>query len=280
MESALLHSPVPMVVTVGDLTALKRRSEYLRSGVRVRLRHLAVQRAMRVIVPTESVARDACERLGLEPERIAVIHEAAGEAMHHRPEAEVELARARFELPEDYLLWVGGLRRPDPGNHLTKLAATAREMPLVLVGPAGPWAHELPNVILTGEVSDDELAAIYSGAHALIVPSQHEGFGLPAVEALACHTPVVACEAASLREALGGRATFVEPCDMAALIAAGEAATRPAPAPPPWTSLDAARMTWGVYREAMACVDGPRATGRTLRLRPSGSMGSTLSRPQ
>ena len=65
-------------------------------------------------------------------------------------------------------------------------------MPLVLVGPTGPWAHELPDVHLTGRVTDDELAAIYSGAHALVFPSDDEGFGLPPVEALACGTPVAA----------------------------------------------------------------------------------------
>ena len=75
--------------------------------------------------------------------------------------------------------------------------------------PDAPWAHELPDVILTGQVSDDELAALYSGAHALVFPSDDEGFGLPAVEALACGTPVVACEVPALREVLGERATFV-----------------------------------------------------------------------
>ena len=58
--------------------------------------------------------------------------------------------RARFALPERYLLWVGGLQHPDPAKHVAKLAATPRELPLVLVGSTSPWAHELPDVILTG----------------------------------------------------------------------------------------------------------------------------------
>src|SRR6478736_3084752 len=56
MSGALLHSPCPMVVTVHGLAPLKRRSEHLRGGLRMRLRHLAVQRAARVIVPTRAVA--------------------------------------------------------------------------------------------------------------------------------------------------------------------------------------------------------------------------------
>src|ERR1700720_1221228 len=66
MYGAMLHSPCPQVVTLHRLTALKRRSEQLRNGLRPRLRQLALQRAMRVIVPTHTLANDALEQLGLE----------------------------------------------------------------------------------------------------------------------------------------------------------------------------------------------------------------------
>jgi glycosyltransferase involved in cell wall biosynthesis len=252
MEGAMLRSPCPMVVTLHDLAALKRRSEHLRTGVRLRLRHLAVQRAMRVIVPTEAVARDAVERLGLERERVVVIAEAPDSMMYPRPPHEIAAARERFSLPERYLVWVGGLQHPDPRKHVAQLAATPRELPLVLVGPTRPWAHELPDVTLTGHVSDEHLAAIYSGAHALVLPSVDEGFGLPAVEALACGTPVVACEVPALREVLDERATFVESGDLKALILAAQTISRPAPPPPAWTWEDAGRATWQVYRQAVA----------------------------
>jgi glycosyltransferase involved in cell wall biosynthesis len=128
-------------------------------------------------------------------------------------------------------------------------------MPLVLVGPASRWAEELPAVTVTGEVSDDELAAIYTGAHALVFPSDEEGFGLPPVEALACGTPVVACDVPALREVLDGRATLAAVDDIDGLLAAAESARRPAPAPPPWTWRDAAEATWEVYAEAIAAFD-------------------------
>ena len=265
MEGAMLRSPCPMVVTVHDLAALKRRSEHLRTGIRLRLRQLAVQRAMRVIVPTEAVARDAIERLRLEPERVVVIAEAPDSMMYPRPPGEIAEARDRYSLPERYLVWVGGLQHPDPRKHVAKLAATPRELPLVLVGPTRPWAHELPNVTLTGYISDEHLAAIYSGAHALVVPSEDEGFGLPAVEALACGTPVIACEVPALREVLNERATFVEMGDMGGLIAAAEAARRPAPAPPPWTWQDAARATWRTYEQAAARMPGTHTAPRSRR---------------
>ena len=268
MGGAMLHSPCPMVVTLHDLAALKRRSEHLRTGVRPRLRQLAVQRAVRVIVPTEALAQDAFAGLGLERERVVVIPEAPDTMMYPRPPLQIAETRARFALPERYLLWVGGLQHPDPGKHVAELAATPRELPLVLVGPTRPWAHELPNVTLTGHVSDEHLAAIYSGAHALVLPSEDEGFGLPAVEALACGTPVIACEVPALREVLHERATFVQAGDLRALIRAAEAARRPAPPPPSWTWRDAARATWRVYEHAVALMHGQRTTMRSLR-RPS-----------
>jgi glycosyltransferase involved in cell wall biosynthesis len=256
IDGAILRSPCPMVVTLHDLAALKRPSEHLRGGVRLRMRRLAAQRAMRAIVPTEAVAGDAVARLGLRRERIAVIPEAPDPAMFARPAEEVERVRERFGLPESYLLWVGSLRHPDPRKQVAQLAATPRELPLVLAGPTRPWAHELGGVILTGEVTDDELAAIYSGAHALVLASEDEGFGLPAVEALACGTPVAACEAPALREVLGERAAFVQCGDMRALIERAQSASRPAPAPPAWSWQDAARRTWSVYRQALAEVAG------------------------
>jgi glycosyltransferase involved in cell wall biosynthesis len=262
MEGAMLRSPCPMVVTLHDLAALKRRSEHLRPGLRRSLRHLAVRRALRVIVPTQAVANDALICLGLEDDRIVVISEAPDTAMYSRSAEEIAAARKRFALPEDYLVWVGGLKHPDPSKHVAKLAATPRELPLVLVGATRPWAHELPDVKLTGQVSDDHLAAIYSGAHALVLPSEDDGFGLPAVEALACGTPVVACEGPALREVLDERATFVEPGDLDALLLAAEAARRPAPPPPSWTWEDAARATWRVYEQALSFASADHAAGR------------------
>jgi glycosyltransferase involved in cell wall biosynthesis len=254
MEGAILRSPCPMVVTLHDLSALKRASEHLRTGVRLRLRQLAVQRAVRVIVPTEAVAGDAVHQFGLNRERISVIPEAPDPTMYARSEQEIAWVRERFSLPDRYLLWVGSLRHPDPRKHVAKLVATPRELPLVLVGPTRPWAHELRDVILTGEVSDEQLAAIYTAAHALVMASEDEGFGLPAVEALACGTPVAACEVPALREVLGERAAFVERGDLRSLIESAERSRRPAPAPPRWTWHDAARSTLQVYHQALGHI--------------------------
>ena len=250
IDGALLRSPVAQVVTLHDVIPLRRRSEYLRTGLRFRLRYLAVQRATMVVVPTAAVAGDAIDHLGLDPGRVRVIGEAAAPAFHPRGADEVAAARDRHGVPGDYLLWVGGLERPEPRKRVAALVAAPRTLPLVLAGPASRWARELEGAIVTGHVSDDELAALYTGARALVFASDDEGFGLPPVEALACGTPVAACDVPALREVLGDRAAFVDRDDLAGLIAAAEAATRPAPEPPAFTWEDAARETWSVYEEA------------------------------
>jgi glycosyltransferase involved in cell wall biosynthesis len=279
VAGAPLRSPSPLVVTLHDLAASKRRSEHLRPGVRPRLRALAMQRAARVIVATEAIADDAVTCLGIEREALVVIPEAPDAVMYPRGEAEVATVRARFSLPGRYLLWVGGLEHPDPAKRVAELASTPRTMPLVLAGATRPWAHELPDVILTGHVSDDDLAALYSGAHAVVAPSEEEGFGLSAVEALACGAPVVACEARATREVLDGRATFVPAGDTCALVAAAESASRPAPRPPAWSWEDAARATWSVYETAAAQPEGSRPAIRMGRMRRP-APGGPLAQPR
>jgi alpha-1,3-rhamnosyl/mannosyltransferase len=241
---------MPTVVTLHDLHQVKRRGEALRAGVRSRLRYLAVQRATRVIVPTEAVAADAVEHLRLPGERIIVIPEAAATTLTMRSPEVVAQARQRYGLPDEYLLWVGRMEHPDPRKRVAELASAPRNLPLVLVGSTSRWAEELEGVTLTGHVPDDDLAALYTGARALVFPSDDEGFGLPAVEALACGTPVVACDVPALREVLADRATFVALHDVAGLLAAAERAQRPAPPPLTWTWEDAARATWDVYAGA------------------------------
>jgi glycosyltransferase involved in cell wall biosynthesis len=268
IDGAMLRCPVPMVVTLHDLSPLKRRGEYLRTGLRLKLRYLALQRAARVIVPTNALAEQAIEALELQRDRVAVIPEAAAARFTPRSDDEIYAVRARYALPERDLLWVGQLTTPDPRKRVAALVRTPRKLPLVLAGAAGSWAHELPNVTLTGELDDDELAAIYSGAHALVFPSDHEGFGLPPVEALACGTPVVASDVPVLREVLEGRATLGPLGDLEGLVAAAEAARRPAPPPPPWTWEDAAELTWRVYEEA-ARAQASEAVRPTPRRAPA-----------
>jgi alpha-1,3-rhamnosyl/mannosyltransferase len=111
-------------------------------------------------------------------------------------------------------------RRKDP---LAALAA-AREvgLPLVVAGPAKEpeLARELRDggADLRGYVSTPDLAGLYRGAAALVFPSRYEGFGLPALEAMACGAPVVAADEPALREVAGDAAVYAEDGDFAAAV--------------------------------------------------------------
>src|ERR1700737_4050825 len=112
IDGALLRSPVPMVVTLHDLAPLKRRTEYLRSGIRFRLRYLAVQRAVRVIVPTQAIGADAVEVLEIPPERVAGIPQPSVPVVRGRA-ADTLPPQARRSARPRYAHDAAGARRAD-----------------------------------------------------------------------------------------------------------------------------------------------------------------------
>ena len=75
-------------------------------------------------------------------------------------------------------------------------------------------------MILTGFVPDDDLVFLYSRAYALVQPSLLEGFGLPAVEAMACGTPVLSSRAGSLPEVVGEAGVYFDPTDVGSIAGA------------------------------------------------------------
>jgi glycosyltransferase involved in cell wall biosynthesis len=253
IDYASLRPGAPLVVTVHDLVPLKRPERYLRTGLKHRLRYAAVRRAARVITPSRAVAAD-CERLlGVEA---TVVPEAAAPVF--RPVADPRAALGRLNLPGRFVLWVGGLDPPDPRKGVAALVnAVARRdgPPLVLAGRVDAEAEHLAvpgRVLLAGRVTDDELAALYSAADALVFPSAEEGFGLPPVEALACGTPVAAFASAALGETLAGAqgAVLVEPGDLDALLDAAASLTGTRAAAPQRSWADVARETWAVLEQA------------------------------
>jgi glycosyltransferase involved in cell wall biosynthesis len=100
--------------------------------------------------------------------------------------------------------WVGD------SSHYGEVAALAEQLRLA------------EKVIFAGYLPDDDLPAVYSGAAAFVFPSLYEGFGLPPLEAMACGTPVVSSNAASLPEVVGNAAVLFDPLNAEALTAALE----------------------------------------------------------
>lgn len=144
------------------------------------------------------------------------------------PAAPEEIARVRrrYHLPEQYFLYLGTL---EPRKNLVRLIEAyglLREQhpdapPLVLAGGKG-WQHEpifaasakknvRGYVLFPSYIPAADMAALYSGALAFVFPSLYEGFGMPPLEAMACGTPVLTANAASLPEAVGDAALLCNP---------------------------------------------------------------------
>src|SRR5690606_4341111 len=144
-----------------------------------------------------------------------------------RPRAaeEVSAARARYGLPERYILSVGALQQR---KNLATLFLAYQQLlergdtprPVIVGKEAWKTANTFAalhdrglqeHVSFTGFVAAEDLAAIYSGAEVLAFPSLYAGFGLPPLEAMACGTPVVVSNQSSPPEVVGEAALKVEP---------------------------------------------------------------------
>ncbi|MGH3102960.1 MAG: glycosyltransferase family 4 protein, partial [Gaiellaceae bacterium] len=199
-----LTCPCPAVVTVHDLS-FERDPTLMGFWDRLVFRTFvprAARGAARVLAVSERTKADLIELYGIPSERIAVTTNGVDPAF----------APGEGE-PDGYLLFVGAIQaRKSP--LVAAEAAAELGRPLVVVGPEKEpdLARELERrgAELRGYVEKDELAQLYRGAAALLMPSRFEGFGLPVLEAMACGTPVVAAPEPALREVAGEAAIFAE----------------------------------------------------------------------
>jgi glycosyltransferase involved in cell wall biosynthesis len=202
----LLHCPghaaprtgVPFVLTVHDVLPL-RHPELFTYANRTHFRLLvapAARRAATVITDTAHVRDQVVELLDVSPDRVAVVP--CGISERFRPaEPDPAWLTSRFGVRGPYLLTVGA---GDPRKNVAMARRISGDRQLVAVGPE-----------TTGHVTDEELAALYSGADCFLFLSLDEGFGFPPLEAMACGCPVLASARGSLPEVLGDAAVLVEP---------------------------------------------------------------------
>ena len=139
------------------------------------------------------------------------------------------LQRHHLKTDEKFLLYVGGISPHKNLNTLIDALNRLDDIKLILVGDYkdDPFFSAYPalkkqveelgltdKITFAGFVEDVDLAYLYNAATLVVLPSLEEGFGLPAVEAMACGTPVAASNRGSLPEVLGNAGVFFEPLDV------------------------------------------------------------------
>jgi glycosyltransferase involved in cell wall biosynthesis len=225
LYGAPMFSRARVVVTMHDVVPLQWPELYLRTGLAHRVRYRAVRRAAGVVCVSRAASDDLVRHLGIARECVWVVPEAAAE--HFQP-VDPGAVRERLGLDGPYLLCVGALDDPrkDAQGLVDAFAAWAdtgqRPETLVLAGPgdASGIRVDSASVKLPGFVPEEDLPALYSGATCFVTASRYEGFGLGALESLACGTPVVAYDAGAIPETAGPGALLAAAGDPAALMRA------------------------------------------------------------
>lgn len=280
-------SPCPVVVTLHDLIPIRHpETEKFAARLYWRLQiPIAARRSDFIITDSEHARREIMTDFRVPADRVRAVMLAYDPAMlAPRDEAAGRAIRARYGLPDGYILYVGTIQ---PRKNLDTLIEAFHRLKsgggmtekLVIVGRKG-WLYEGlfarvrelglgDDIIFTGFVPDEELPFIYDGARVFVYISLFEGFGLPPLEAMACGVPVVTSDTTSLPEVVGDAGIAVPPTDTAKVA---EAIGRVLADPSLAASMGqrgmarARTFSWDATARETLEIYGRVAAGRPLRI--------------
>ncbi len=238
------HKPYPTVVTVHDLIPLIFPDKFpagIRGGFKWQVQRLSLRGARAIITDSECSRRDIVRLSGKHKESVHVVPLAPSPKYRHViSDADINASLRRYNIPQQYVLYVGDVNwnKNVPGLLAAwkTFRATNKTHHLILLGSAfidteiretRDILHAIESlgiaksVIRPGFIRDEDMAAVYSGADGVVLPSWYEGFGFPVLEAFACGTPVAATNKGSVPEISGPAKTFDpgRPNEMAHAIA-------------------------------------------------------------
>jgi glycosyltransferase involved in cell wall biosynthesis len=189
------------------------------------------RRATRILADSEATRRDLVSQYGVDAGKIDVVYPGV-EGLRRATDEQIAAVKAKYGLPDRYVLFLGTLQ---PRKNIKRLIEAfvcyvqnhvEDDISLVLAGKRG-WLIEdvlsevhnthKSHIVMPGYVADEDVAAVYSGALALVFPSLYEGFGFPVLEAMRCGTPVLCSNTSSLPELAGDAALLVDPLDVRAI---------------------------------------------------------------
>lgn len=235
----LFHSKLPFlkpakaeIITIHDLIPLKFSDYFkpgLKSGINLFYQKWKIKRMDAIITDSNCSQQDIISLLGASKEKVHVIYLGVDKLFKTASKTLIESVQQKYNLPQNYLLYVGDINPNKNLSCLIEALADLNNISLVIVSQAlknkntkeAEKIYFLINklnlvsrVIIISDLAEDstdKLAAIYSAAAIYVQPSWYEGFGLPILEAMACGTPVVSSNAASLPEIVGKAGLLVSP---------------------------------------------------------------------
>ena len=228
-------------ITLFDLIPLIYHKRYLENPVMARWYHgkLAhLRRADLLLGISASAAQEAIDHLGFDVEKVVNISSAIDEGFQRIPAELLDepVLRAKFGLSRPFVMYTGGIDHRKnieglirayallPGevraaHQLAIICSVKEESRTALNKLARECGLHADDLVLTGFVSDQELVALYNVATLFVFPSWHEGFGLPALEAMQCGAPVIGSATSSLPEVIGLEEALFDPYDDQSIMA-------------------------------------------------------------
>ena len=226
---------VPYAVTAHDMiqaAMAERLYSSMKDKLHIKMQISALKKARLIISVSAHTRDDLVRYAGCDGKKIEVVHNGVDPAF--RPG--VTTGAERFDLPEKFILYVGGIDGRKNINLLfdsfSELSALKPEYHLVMTGDvAGDKLYKShvaamekrgikDRVSALGFVSNEELIALYNRATIFVYPSLYEGFGLPVAEAMACGAATLTTNRASIPEVAGDGALLVDPDDPVAFTKA------------------------------------------------------------